>query len=162
VGAKREVLASIGGAMNKKLMCGTYPIAGMELQETDYLTSVLCNDNDQQVPLMDDVKLTDAFTKILQAKEARVLKIMAGQTHGNDKKVATQVSKFVHRISLSKEHLDASKPDRAWLLQALKHGESARVQITGARGQIYHFKPEIKCRLQEDVFYYVVCRFLRP
>ncbi len=39
---------------------------------------------------------------------------------------------------------------------------SLRVQITGAHGQTYHFKPKIKCRLQEDFFYYVVCRFLRP
>jgi hypothetical protein len=55
-----------------------------------------------------------------------------------------------------------SRPDRAWLLQALARGESVRVQITGAGGKIYDFKPEVKCRLQEDVFYYVVCRFLRP
>ncbi len=82
--------------MNKKLMCGDYlrPVAGMVPQESDYLTWVLCNDTDKQVWLTKDVELTAACTKILLAREARVL-AMVGSTHGADKKV----SKLVNRIS---------------------------------------------------------------
>jgi hypothetical protein len=155
----RATFVHQGTVMNKKLVCGAYmrPVAGMVPQETDYLTWVRCNDTDKQVPPTKDAQLTAACTAMLRAREARVLE-MAGKTHRADK----QVGKLVHRISLSKEQLDVSNPDRAWLLQALKRGESVRVQITGAGGEIYDFKPEVKCRLQEDVFYYVVCRFLRP
>jgi hypothetical protein len=65
------------------------------------------------------------------------------------------VSKFVRRFSLSPAEFDA-------LPQALKKSASLRVQIQGAHGLTYHFKPEVKFRLLKDVSYYVVCRFLRP
>ena len=64
------------------------------------------------------------------------------------------VSKFVRRFSLSQAEFDALPP-------ALKKSASLRVQIQGEHGLTYHFKPEVKGRLFQDVSYYVVYRFLR-
>ena len=64
------------------------------------------------------------------------------------------VSKFVRRFSLSQVEFDALPP-------ALKKSASLRVQIQGEHGLTHLFKPEVKCRLSQDVSYYVVYRFLR-